>query len=260
MRQKWGQNFLTDDGACRRVVDALGAGPEDAVLEIGPGRGALTRFLAGRVKALTVVELDRGLAEGARGRFRGRPGFQVEEADFLDWPLPDLPAGSLKVISNLPYSAANAILRKLLDWPAWRDAVVMVQKEVAVRITARPGSRDYGILSLAVQAKAEPKCLFDVGPRAFTPPPKVTSTVLRLTRLDVPRVKNEEAFFRVVHAAFGQRRKTLANSLSHGLELEKPAVEAALKAAGVDPGARAETLPLETYDLLSGLFPGEPKS
>jgi 16S rRNA (adenine1518-N6/adenine1519-N6)-dimethyltransferase len=176
----------------------------------------------------------------------------VVQSDFLDWPLPDRPVGSVKVVGNLPYSAANAILRKVLDWPAWSEAVVMVQKEVALRMVAPVGGDDYGILSLAVQSKAAPSVLFDVWPGAFTPQPKVVSTVLRLRRLETPRFHNEDAFFRVVRAAFGQRRKTLLNSLSHGLEMEKGKVEEALKSCGLDPGARAETITLEQFDRLAG--------
>jgi 16S rRNA (adenine1518-N6/adenine1519-N6)-dimethyltransferase len=261
MRQKWGQNFLTDEKVCRKIVDAVGAGPKDRVLEIGPGKGALTRFLVGRVASLTAVELDSGLAAALMRRWSHLPGTEVVVADFLKWPLPERPEGGLRVVSNLPYSAAGAIIQRLLDWPAWDEAVLMVQKEVAVRISARPGSSDAGILSLAVQAKAEVSLLFDVGPKAFSPPPKVTSTVLRLKRLLRPRITDEAAFFRVVHAAFHQRRKTLANSISHGLELEKPRVEAALKELGVDPAARAEMVGVEIYDklgmLLSPHHPGE---
>lgn len=251
MRQKWGQNFLVDGSVCRRIADALKAGPEDAVLEVGPGKGALTRHLAG-VRELTVVELDRALAEDLRQKWGGTPGMTVVQADFLQWPLPDRPAGSLKVIGNLPYSSANAILRKLLEWPAWSEAVVMVQKEVALRMVALPGGGDYGILSLAVQSYADPSVLFDVRPGSFSPQPKIVSTVLRLRRLPAPRFRDESAFFRTVRAAFGQRRKTLLNSLSHGLEMEKGKVEAALRDCGLDPGARAETITLEQFDRLSG--------
>ncbi len=257
MRQRWGQNFLTDDGVCRRIVAALEAEPETPIIEIGPGRGALTKHLAGASVTLTVVELDRELAHRLTERWGMEPGVSVVEADFLKWPLPEVPAGNVKVIGNLPYSAANAILRKLLDWTGWSEAVVMTQKEVARRITAAPGSHEYGILSLAVQAKAEAARLFDVRPGAFSPPPQVTSTVLRLRRRTVPRVRDEAAFFRTLHAAFGQRRKTLLNSLSHGLEMEKEKVEAALREQGLDPGARAETLTLEAFDALSlKLFQG----
>jgi 16S rRNA (adenine1518-N6/adenine1519-N6)-dimethyltransferase len=254
MRQKWGQNFLTDDGACRRIVQSLGAGPSDRVVEIGPGKGALSRFMVGQVAALTLVELDAVLAARLSSRWSTVEGLTVVCSDFLEWSPPDVPAGDMKVIGNLPYSAAGAILRRLLDWSGWCEAVVMVQKEVAERIVAGPGTRDYGILSLAIQSKAEASLLFDVGPRSFTPPPKVVSTVLRLRRLATPRMADEGKFFRVVKAAFGQRRKTLLNSLSHGLDAEKPVVESALRACGVDPAVRAETIDLATFDRLSRLL------
>jgi 16S rRNA (adenine1518-N6/adenine1519-N6)-dimethyltransferase len=255
MRQKWGQNFLVDDRICRGIVDALGAGADDAVLEIGPGKGALTKHLAGKVRALTLVELDRALAERLRARWGDVPGLSVVNEDFLKWPLPE-PGAPVKVAANLPYSAAAAILRRLLEWPGWSEAVVMVQKEVARRMAAGPGSREYGILSLAVQNRATVKALFDVGPGAFKPAPKVVSTVLRLTRLPAPRAPREEAFFRAVHAAFGQRRKTLLNSLAHGLDMEKGKVETALKACGLDPGVRAETVGLEAFEKLSRVLEG----
>lgn len=251
-RQKWGQNFLVNDGICRKITGALNAGPEDAVVEIGPGRGALTKHLAGKVRSLTVVELDASLVPALKEGFGALPGVEIVNADALSWV--PAAAGPFKVISNLPYSAGNAILQRVLDWPGWTEAVVMVQKEVAVRMAAGPGSRDYGILSLAVQAKSVAKRLFDVAPGAFRPPPKVVSTVLRLTPLAASRLQNEPAFFRVVHAAFGQRRKTLLNSLSHGLQAEKSVVEKALRTCGLDPEARAETLPLEKFEELSRLL------
>jgi 16S rRNA (adenine1518-N6/adenine1519-N6)-dimethyltransferase len=235
---------------------------------------------------LTAVELDRRLAEDLRRRWGSVPGVTIVQADFLDWPLAELAApgaseplirplaelaapgaseplirplaelaegadGSLYVIGNLPYSAAGPILRKLLAWRGWSEAVVMVQREVARRIAAAPGSGDYGILSVSVQIKSEVEILFDVRPSAFRPQPRVFSTVLRLRRFPAPRVRDETAFFRVVHAAFDQRRKTLLNSLSHGLGIEKGRTEEALRTCGLDPAARPETVGWEGFDLLS---------
>lgn len=243
---------MTDGNVCRRISDALGAGPEDAVLEIGPGRGALTRFLAERARTFTAVELDRVLAAELVEKYGAFPGVQIVNEDFLKWALPR--EGSFKVIGNLPYNAGTAIIQKVLDWRRWSEAVVMVQKEVARRMVSGPGSGEYGILSLAVQAKAEAKILFDVKPGAFRPAPSVMSSVLRLKPLPSFRLTDEPAFFRIVHAAFGQRRKTLLNSLSHGLKAEKPLVEKALKQCGLNPEARAETVPLDTFDKLSQLL------
>lgn len=252
MRQKWGQNFLTDESMSRRIVNALRIVPGERVMEIGPGRGALTRWTLEKYPYLTAVELDSHLAENLRNRWGREPRIEIIQDDFLKWPLPPWPPGSVKILGNLPYSAANAILRKILDWPSWREAVVMVQKEVAERILASPGSRDYGILTLAVRIKASPEKLFDVPPEAFRPRPRVMSTVLKLTRRSSSLVRREELFFRVLHAAFGQRRKTIVNSLSHGLGREKSGVEKILISSEIDPGARPETLSLEDYDRLTG--------
>jgi 16S rRNA (adenine1518-N6/adenine1519-N6)-dimethyltransferase len=251
MRQKWGQNFLVDLSAAERIVRALEPQERDTVLEIGPGKGILTQILRARVQRLIAVELDKHLAAFLESKWAGQPGFSVVTSDFLLWPLPEWPARSVKVIGNLPYSAANAILRRILDWASWKTAVVMVQREVAERIVAAPGGRDYGILSLAVQSKAQAELLFHVPPSAFRPRPQVTSTVLRLKPWPRPRVSHEQSFFEVVRAAFSQRRKTVLNSLSSGLSLEKKDLEPKLVEAGINPDCRAETLSLETFDRLS---------
>ncbi|MBI4396098.1 MAG: ribosomal RNA small subunit methyltransferase A [Elusimicrobia bacterium] len=256
MRQKWGQNFLADEKIARRIVDELRIKPEDAVLEIGPGKGVLTRLLIGKVQKIDAVEMDRDLAGRLSARWAGVPGFTVHNQDFLDWALPDWPSGSVKVLSNLPYSASGAILRRLLDWPSWTLAVVMVQKEVADRIVAVHGGTDYGILTLAVQSKAQVERLFDAPPGAYRPAPKVVSTVLRLAHRPQSLLRQEGPFFQVVRAAFAQRRKTIQNSLSHGLDLEKPLVETRLKSTGIDPSRRAETLSLEDFNRLTeAIFP-----
>lgn len=246
MRAKWGQNFLVNTGTMRKIVDALEIPPEAPVLEIGPGRGALTQGLVERTRDLTVVELDVVLADRLARSF---PQIRVVRADFLEWPLPEEAPGRYLVIGNLPYSAGGAILRKLMDWNGWSRAVVMVQKEVARRMVAGAGSRAYGVLSLAIGAKAEGRCLFDVPPGAFRPAPQVTSTVVALTRRAVPRVppSEEPVFFRVVRAAFQQRRKNVLNALAHGLALDKPRVAEALETLGVNPGLRAENLDLDVY-------------
>jgi 16S rRNA (adenine1518-N6/adenine1519-N6)-dimethyltransferase len=251
MRQKWGQNFLVNPGVSTRIVSALGAGPSDSVLEIGPGRGALTSFLVGKVHTLTVVELDRALAAALSFQWEAVKNFSVINQDFLEWPLPPWPLNSVKILGNLPYSAANPIINRLLNWNAWEIGVVMVQKEVAERIAASPGGGDYGILSLAVQSRAQVEILFDVPPSCFSPRPQIMSSVLRLRRRALPLFAQEDSFFRVVRAAFGQRRKTLANSLSHGLALEKDAVHALLDRLGINPHRRAETVSLEDFNQLA---------
>lgn len=225
--------------------------PGQAVLEIGPGRGALTKYLVESGAELTAVELETVMAAELRLKW---PQVNVARADFVQWELPAFPPRSVKLISNLPYSAANAILRKFLDWPAWSLAAVMLQKEVADRIAAPPDCADYGILTLAVQGKARVERMFDVPPSAFRPQPEITSTVLRLHPLPAPRIHHEKRFFEVVHAAFQQRRKMLWNALSIGLKLEKPDVEARLRAAGIDHTRRAQTLTLEEFNAVTERF------
>ncbi len=249
MRQQWGQNFLNDDSVAREIVDSL-PGKFPRILEIGPGRGALTQHLFGRAPEIVLVELDRQLAETLGRRWVAK-GFQIVNADFLDWPLPGWPPRSCAIIGNLPYSAGNAIVRKFLDWNAWSHAVIMVQKEVADRMVAPPDTADYGLLSLAVQGKASVENLFDVAPGAFKPPPQVTSTVLRLTPLSSSLIRNEKRFFEIARAAFSQRRKMLLNNLSHGLALEKADVVAKLTARGIDPQRRPQTLSLEEFNTLA---------
>jgi 16S rRNA (adenine1518-N6/adenine1519-N6)-dimethyltransferase len=250
-RQKLGQNFLAHEPTALRIVEAAALRPGDAVLEIGPGRGVLTRFLLESGARVTAVEIDARLADTLRRRWGHEETLSVARADFLEYPLPAWPEGTGTVVSNLPYSAANAILRRFLPWPGWAKAVVMVQKEVAGRMAAGPGGRQWGLLSLAVQGYASARALFDVPPGRFVPPPRVMSTVLLLTRRPRPLFSDENIFFRTARAAFGQRRKTVLNALSHGLERDKAAVAARLRSAGLDPSRRPETFSLDEFDRMS---------
>ena len=251
MRTAYGQNFLVSSPASLRIAEALHSAGEDRVIEIGPGKGALTVHLLPRVKSLTAVELDLDLADLLRRRWGHEPKLTVISEDFLNWPLPPNGASPYKVIGNLPYSAAAAIVQKVLAWDGWDRAVFMVQKEVGLRMGAEPGGKDWGLLALSVQSRAKARRLFDVSPGAFRPPPKVMSTVVELERLPAPRVADIDAFFKIARAAFGQRRKTIANSLSHGLDLSRSAVETILRELDIDPTRRAETLTIEEYDQIS---------
>lgn len=254
MRTPYGQNFLASAPAAQRIAQALRCSTEDRVIEIGPGRGALTQNLMALCSDLTVVELDNALADLLKRRWGHEPKLTVVSSDFMNWPLPSLGDRPFKVIGNLPYSAAAAIVQKVLAWDGWDRAVFMVQKEVGQRMTAVPGGKSWGLLGLSVQSRAKARRLFDVGPGAFRPPPKVMSTVLEFERLPHPRVSNIDAFFKIAHAAFGQRRKTLANSLSHGLGLDRSAVEAVLRNLKITPTRRAETLTIEEYDRISAML------
>ena len=216
MRTKWGQNFLVGDATARRIVDALAPRESDAVVEIGPGRGALTLHLLPLVRSLTVVELDRRLAETLKARWGYHPHFHVVAEDFLSWTPPGPSVPPAKLIGNLPYSAAAAILQRALAWDGWDRAVFMVQKEVAERITAVPGGKEWGLLALSVQSRAAVRRLFHVPPGAFRPAPKVMSTVVELSRLTPPPVTDLDVFVETAHGALGQRPNNLPNRLSHG--------------------------------------------
>ncbi len=251
MRTPYGQNFLASPPAAQRIAEALHCSPEDRVIEIGPGQGALTVHVLPLCAALTVVELDQHLAALLTRRWGHEPKLTVVATDFMNWPFPELSDRPYKLIGNLPYSAAAAIVQKVLAWPGWDRAVFMVQKEVALRMTASPGGKSWGLLGLSVQSRAKARRLFDVSPGAFRPPPKVMSTVVELERLPHPRISHMDDFFKIAHAAFGQRRKTIANSLSHGLGLERSIVESALDEINIAPARRAETLSIEDFDQLT---------
>ncbi len=247
MRGRLGQHFLVDPSICGRIVDAAGLSASDRVVEIGPGRGALTRALAGRAQ-VTAIELDASLAESLRGELAGLPGARVLHANFLRFPLESLPP-PVKFVGNLPYSAATAMLMRIVAWDGWTESVLMFQKEVADRILASPGSRDYGSLTLAVSARAEAEPVLEAPPEAFSPRPKVHSSVVRLTRRPEPLVPAAEWpwFERVARAAFSQRRKTAANAIAAGLSVPRASVEAGLEACRLEPRARAESIPLAGF-------------
>jgi len=256
-QKRFGQHFLCDEDVARRIVGAAELDASSVALEIGPGLGALTVPLAAICRRLYVVEIDRGLA----ALHRARRGVEVLEGDALALPLGELVSETnVTVVGNLPYNVATPILFRL---HALRDrfprAVVMLQREVAQRIVAGPGSRARGVLSVLLQTHASVEILFGVPSRSFEPRPRVGSTVIRLRWAPSARVDvGDDGVHRaVVHAAFGQRRKMLRNSLAsfsgaHGLT--PGAVEVACERAGVDPRCRAETLTLEDFGALSRAF------
>lgn len=246
-RQRLGQHFLKDRGIIRRILSEAGIGPEDRVLEIGPGRGALTRDLAESAGHVLAVELDPALAAA----LPPLPRLQVVQADILEVDLEALlaPHDDWKVVANLPYYITTPILEKLLTQgrSRIRSMWVMVQREVAERMAAR-GTRESGSLSHFVQYHADTKVLFRVPPGAFAPPPEVDSAVVRLLVHRTPPVEApERLLFTLVRAAFNGRRKTLRKSLAGLL----PDAGAALERAGIDPMRRPETLTLEEFAALA---------
>jgi len=259
-KPKLGQHFLASEDYAARVVDALGDVSQRTVLEIGPGRGILTSLLAKRARRLIAVELDRVLAAQLRLKFGMARNVEVIEGDVLaidfdslfgpkpglSQPGIELKPQPVKVVGNLPYYITSDILLRLFKFSKYFDSlVIMVQREVADRIAAKPGGRDYGMLSATAQLYARVENLFTLPPGAFVPPPKVHSTVLRLT-IDPQREKlgvAGDGFIDFLRLSFGQKRKTLWNNLKlkyDGLELKRALAEAEVK-----PTVRAETLSLE---------------
>lgn len=250
-KKRFGQNFLRDMSVVDRILAAAELEPQDRVLEIGPGLGVLTDRLLERAREVQVMEVDRDLVE--RLLARQDPRLTVHSGDCLemDWPALLLhPPYTL--VANLPYNISSQVVFKILDHrPLFRRLVLMFQKEVADRLAASPGGKDYGILSVLTQVWFDVRRVATVPPGAFHPPPKVTSAVLSFVPLTTPRVVIEdEAFFRrVVKGAFAQRRKTLRNTLaSAGFGHD---LESAFEEAGIDPVRRGETLDLEEFARLS---------
>lgn len=247
--KRFGQHFLCDPGVVRRIVETAALDDAASVLEIGPGLGALTDALAARAARLHLVEIDRGLAERLVARFADRPHVRVITGDVLALPLDALvDAPETTVVANLPYNVTTPILFRLLELRTrFPRAVVMMQREVATRLAARPGGKDWGVLPALVQTFAEVRVAFRVSRRAFLPPPKVESAVVEIRWSAAPRVDvGDVAWYRaVVRAAFGQRRKTLQNALAELASergLDRAAAAAAFARADVDPRTRAERL------------------
>jgi 16S rRNA (adenine1518-N6/adenine1519-N6)-dimethyltransferase len=247
---KLGQNFLVDDAARHAIVDALGPVGDRTVIEIGPGHGAITSILAARCRRLIAIEVDRALSAELRFQFRSQPQVEILEADVLKVDLAALvPPGEIAdVVGNLPYYITSQILLKLFAAGArgaFARAVLMMQREVADRVAAVPGGRDYGLLSATVQMNARVETLFTLPPAAFSPPPEVYSTVLRLEfapRFDALGV-DAAGFDAFLKTCFAQKRKTLANNLRAAGH--SPQTLQAVWPAEVPPQARAETVALE---------------
>jgi 16S rRNA (adenine1518-N6/adenine1519-N6)-dimethyltransferase len=253
-KPKLGQNFLVDGQAAQRIVAALGEIAGRTVVEIGPGQGAITESLAARAKHVVAVELDGELASGLRERFKAARVTVVEQ-DVLRFDFAAAAAQfgeRLRVAGNLPYAITSPIVLKLAASHAALDlAVLMVQREVAERMTATPGTRDYGLLSVTMQMYGPVEQLFTLPPSAFSPPPKVHSTVFRWRF--APRFAElgveEASFLRFVRQIFAQKRKTLMNNL-RAAGVATDAATAALAAAGIDQRMRAEAVPVEGLALL----------
>ena len=260
-----GQHFLRDDAVAERIVAVVGPTARDLVLEVGPGQGALTGRLARAAGRLLAIDVDAPLAAALAERFADAPHVEIRVADARSFDYGGLsalkpdPGGRVLIVGNLPYSVGKPILMAMVEaGPAIDEMGLMLQKEVAVRVAAQPGGKTYGSLSVLTQIACEARLCFTVPPGAFRPPPQVESAVLHLRARAAPLVPAARiARFRaVVLAAFGQRRKNLANALAAGLGTGPESTRGLCEAAGIDPGRRAETLSLAEFARLADVSEG----
>jgi 16S rRNA (adenine1518-N6/adenine1519-N6)-dimethyltransferase len=251
--KRFGQHFLHDEQILNRIADAAAPMPGDTVIEIGPGRGALTDILARRPNQLAAIEIDRALSEQLRERYSGNSNVTIVEGDVLQTDIAALADGPYVVVGNVPYYITTPILFHVMRPPLPRHAVFLVQLEVAERIVAPPGSRTYGALSVNVQAIASAEIISQVPRSAFRPPPKVTSAIVRLTpRADAIVTGDEAVRFRsFVQGLFGMRRKQIANVIRSVSQLSTVQVSEVLESLHIDPKARPETLsPIAQAELM----------
>ena len=253
-----GQNFLVADWVPRQIAEAAGLDEGTGVLEIGPGIGCLTAELSRSAGKVLAVELDRTLAPILAETLEGRDNVELLYGDVMKQDLRALAEEKLAplrpvVCANLPYQVTSPVLTALLEAGCYEQITVMIQREVARRICAKAGEEAYGAFSLFVRWHAEPEILFDVPPGCFIPQPKVTSSVIRLTPRQTPpvAVQDEALLFRLIRAAFNQRRKTLANAMSAPLGLDKAAAEGAIERCGFDTKIRGEVLDLGGFAKIS---------
>lgn len=271
-QKKYGQNFLVDANILKNIVSSAGIAKEDCVVEIGPGIGTLTQYLAESAREVLAIEIDKNLIPILNETLADYKNVSIINKDVLKVDMNRLAAErnaghSFKVVANLPYYITTPIIMGLFESHApISDITVMVQKEVADRMQVGPGTKDYGALSLAVQYYAKPEVIMNVSPSCFMPRPGVGSSVIRLTRFSEPPVKvdNEKKLFSIIHAAFNQRRKTLANTLTNfgiltenggmPVKVERQQVYNALEQMGLSLTIRGEALTLEDFAQLSNLL------
>jgi 16S rRNA (adenine1518-N6/adenine1519-N6)-dimethyltransferase len=257
--KKFGQHFLVDQAILGAIADAIAPKAGETVVEIGPGRGALTDILAARPNRLIAVEIDHALAAQLRERYASAPNVTIIEADVLRVNVAELAGGPFVVAGNVPYYITTPILFHVLRPPLPRNALFLVQREVAERIVSAPGSKTYGALSVNVQAVSRAEMVLSVPPSAFKPRPKVDSAVVRITPRDAPLVQPSEIdrFRGFVQGLFGMRRKQVGNVLRSVAQLTADDAVAILDDLGIDPKARPETLsPSMIVSLMRRLPPG----
>lgn len=258
-KKRFGQNFLVDERVLSRIIEGAGISKEDQVLEIGPGIGTMTQALCDAAGLVKAVEIDKELIPILEETLSDHDNVEIINADVLELDLTKVFEGSFKVVANLPYYITTPIIMSLFESGADIESVtVMVQKEVAERMQASPGGKDYGVLTLSVAYHAEAEIIANVPPNCFIPRPDVSSAVIRLRRRSTPPVspKDRELMFALIRAAFAQRRKKLTNAVSNvpSLGISKEEVEEALSKMGLDPRIRGERLSLSDFAELSDLL------
>lgn len=250
--KKLGQNFLQDSSALQKIADAAEIQADDCVLEIGPGLGSLTRYLADSARSVAAVELDPDLIPPLKAVLTPHPNTRIIHGDILELSISDLvDQPGYIAAANIPYNITSAIIRHLLESdPKPRRIVLTIQKEVAERICAKPG--DLSLLALSVQVYGSPRIVAKIPAGAFHPVPGVDSAILRVDIYDEPLIPREKLprFFKLIKAGFGQKRKTLRNSLSAGLHIKTSEAQTMLNLAEIDPMRRAETLSIEEWKRL----------
>ena len=258
-RKRWGQNFLVHENVVESILWLLDLSSEDEVVEIGPGLGFLTRRLLDKAKRVWAVEIDAVLVDRLqRSSLGSRAALRLIHNDILKVAPQDfLPPHKVKLVGNLPYSISSPILFRLFDWRGhFSSLVLMLQKEVADRVTSGPGTKDYGTLSVWCRVHGCIVQKLSVSPEAFFPKPKVRSTVLKINLYEEPLIPVEELplLRGVVRAAFGQRRKTLGNALANWLQRDRNEIEGFLRLAGIDPMRRGETLSADEFFALTHIL------
>lgn len=260
-QKKFGQNFLIDTHVLDKIIDASGVTEDDFVLEIGPGIGTMTQYLCERAREVVAVEIDKNLIPILSDTLKNYSNVTVINEDILKLDICKLAEEKnqgkpIKVVANLPYYITTPIIMGLFESHVPIDCItIMVQKEVAERMQEKPGSKEYGALSLAVQYYAKPEIVANVPPNCFMPRPNVGSAVIRLTRHEKPpvEVEDEKLMFRIIRASFNQRRKTLANGLNNSPEIHLPkeVIQESIVSLGVPENIRGEALSLEQFAELS---------
>lgn len=261
-KKSLGQNFLKDEGTIKRIIEAADLSLKDAIVEIGPGQGALTEKLAQKCGKVVAIELDERLIEPLRNKLRDFKNIKIIHGDILKINLPELVMAnnlgqmSYKVIANIPYYITAPIIRLLLEtrYPP-QEMILMVQKEVAQRITAKPG--EMSILAVSVQYYAKAEILFEVPRRFFDPVPQVDSAVIKIAVGHEPSVTDKEKtrkFFKIIRAGFSAKRKTLANNLAASLQLDKKEIEQKIESLGFSRNARAQELSVDDWKSLAGML------